>query len=508
MQEETIVAIATARGRGGVGIVRLSGERAVEIAGKVFVPLGDKDLAAAESHRAVYGNIILNGRKLDDGLALLMRAPHSYTGEDVAELQCHGAPVLLREIVAACCELGARPAEAGEYTRRAFLNGRLDLLKAQAVMDIIEAKTSASLKLAAGHLSGKASAKISRWRQEILDILVHLEALIDFPEEGIEELSLEEVGEKLAEIRDEMERLYRTGNTGKILREGLVTAIVGTPNAGKSSLLNALLGEERAIVTDIAGTTRDSLEEYADIGGVPLRLIDTAGIRDTEDKVEQLGIQRSRAAMEQAELILALFDGSRPLSEDDRELLNSLTGGVTASPYNSLPSRGGGTKCRRGEEAESSLSAYPSVAFGDSSPKGELDKTVFLLITKSDLTGCDDTESAIREAAGDKTQLFNISAKEGMGLEQLAAAIRENALSGVSDEQLTEGGVATEWEAYRLREAVRSVSAAAEAIGAGLGADCATIDLTAAVDSLGGILGLTASEDVVDHIFSRFCVGK
>ena len=528
MQEETIVAIATARGRGGVGIVRLSGERAVEIAGKVFVPLGDKDLAAAESHRAVYGNIILNGRKLDDGLALLMRAPHSYTGEDVAELQCHGAPVLLREIVAACCELGARPAEAGEYTRRAFLNGRLDLLKAQAVMDIIEAKTSASLKMAAGHLSGKASAKISRWRQEILDILVHLEALIDFPEEGIEELSLEEVGEKLAEIRDEMERLYRTGNTGKILREGLVTAIVGTPNAGKSSLLNALLGEERAIVTDIAGTTRDSLEEYADIGGVPLRLIDTAGIRDTEDKVEQLGIQRSRAAMEQAELILALFDGSRPLSEDDRELLNSLTGGgtappynslpsrdggtkcggVTASPYNSLPSRGGGTKCRRGEEAESSLSAYPSVAFGDSSPKGELDKTVFLLITKSDLTGCDDTESAIREAAGDKTQLFNISAKEGMGLEQLAAAIRENALSGVSDEQLTEGGVATEWEAYRLREAVRSVSAAAEAIGAGLGADCATIDLTAAVDNLGGILGLTASEDVVDHIFSRFCVGK
>ncbi|MBQ5759783.1 MAG: hypothetical protein IIV92_06700, partial [Schwartzia sp.] len=183
-------------------------------------------------------------------------------------------------------------------------------------------------------------------------------------------------------------------------------------------------------------------------------------------------------------------------------------GGVTASPYNSLPSRGGGTKCRRGEEAESSLSAYPSVAFGDSSPKGELDKTVFLLITKSDLTGCDDTESAIREAAGDKTQLFNISAKEGMGLEQLAAAIRENALSGVSDEQLTEGGVATEWEAYRLREAVKSVSAAAEAIGAGLGADCATIDLTAAVDSLGGILGLTASEDVVDHIFSRFCVGK
>ena len=508
MQEETIVAIATARGRGGVGIVRLSGERAVEIAGKVFVPLGDKDLAAAESHRAVYGNIILNGRKLDDGLALLMRAPHSYTGEDVAELQCHGAPVLLREIVAACCELGARPAEAGEYTRRAFLNGRLDLLKAQAVMDIIEAKTSASLKLAAGHLSGKASAKIGRWRQEILDILVQLEALIDFPEEGIEELSLEEVGEKLAEIRDEMERLYRTGNTGKILREGLVTAIVGTPNAGKSSLLNALLGEERAIVTDIAGTTRDSLEEYADIGGVPLRLIDTAGIRDTEDKVEQLGIQRSRAAMEQAELILALFDGSRPLSEDDRELLNSLTGGVTASPYNSLPSRGGGTKCRRGEEAESSLSAYPSVAFGDSSPKGELDKTVFLLITKSDLTSCDDTESAIREAAGDKTQLFNISAKEGMGLEQLAAAIRENALSGVSDEQLTEGGVATEWEAYRLREAVKSVSAAAEAIGAGLGADCATIDLTAAVDSLGGILGLTASEDVVDHIFSRFCVGK
>ncbi len=563
MQEETIVAIATARGRAGVGIVRLSGERAVEIAGKVFDPLGKSTLNEAESHRAVYGNIVIGGRRLDDGLALVMRAPHSYTGEDVAELQCHGAPVLLREIVEACCELGARPAEAGEYTRRAFLNGRLDLLKAQAVMDVIEAKTSASLKLAAGHLSGKASARVSRWREDILDILVHLEALIDFPEEGIEELSLEEAGEKLSEICLEMERLYRTRNTGKILRDGLVTAIVGTPNAGKSSLLNALLGEERAIVTDIAGTTRDSLEEYADIGGVPLRLIDTAGIRDTEDRVEQLGIQRSRAAMEKAELVLALFDGSRPLSDDDRELLYGLTGrkmpplqgmclqggevtaspdnslpsrgggtkcgGVTANPYNSLPSRGGGTKCRRGEESKDNLSDYPSVCFVDSSPRGEPsisnrgypsvcfadssptgvpNKKIFLLVTKSDLIGCKDTEAAIKEAAGDKAQLFNISSKEGMGLEQLTAAIREYALSGVSDEQLTEGGVATEWEAYRLESAMKSVGAAADAINAGLGADCATIDLTAAVDSLGAILGLTASEDVVDHIFSRFCVGK
>lgn len=465
MQEKTIAAVATGRGRAGVGIVRLSGERAVEIAAQVFAPLSGKSLAEAENRRAVYGNIILKGKQLDDGLALIMRGPHSYTGEDVAELQCHGAPVLLREIVAACCELGARPAEAGEYTRRAFLNGRLDLLKAQAVMDVIEAKTAASLKLAAGHLSGKASAKIRRWREGILDILVHLEALIDFPEEGIEELSLEEAGVRLRSIQEEMEQLYRTGNTGKILRDGLVTAIVGTPNAGKSSLLNALLGEERAIVTEIAGTTRDSLEEYADLGGVPLRLIDTAGIRATEDLVERLGIERSRRALEQAELILAVFDGSRPLAEDDRTLLQEL-------------------KAAEGRE-----------------------KKVFLLLNKQDLTVCPDTEEAVK-AAGEAGTCFQISAQKGEGLEPLTEAIREYALSGVSEEELAEGGVATEWEAYRLGAAITSVTAAADALAEGLGADCATIDLTAAVDSLGGILGLTASEDVVDHIFSRFCVGK
>lgn len=465
MQEETIVAIATGRGRAGVGIVRLSGRRAVEIAGQVFFPLGGKKLTEAEDRRAVYGNIMLKGQTLDDGLAILMRGPRSYTGEDVAELQCHGAPALLREIVAACCELGARPAEAGEYTRRAFLNGRLDLLKAQAVMDIIEAKTAASLKLAAGHLSGKASAKISRWRQALLDILVHLEALIDFPEEGIEELSLAEAGDKLRRIQGEMEQLYRTGNTGKILREGLVTAIIGAPNGGKSSLLNALLGEERAIVTDIAGTTRDSLEEYADMGGIPLRLIDTAGLRATADPVERLGIQRSRRALEQAELILAVFDGSRPLSEDDRELLKELA---------AAEGRG---------------------------------KKVFRLLNKQDLPPCPDTEKVIRDAAGEES-CFQISAQKEEGLEPLTEAIREYALSGVSEEEIVEGGVATEWEAYRLGAAVSSVEAAAGALSVGLGADCAAIDLTAAVDSLGGILGLTASEDVVDHIFSRFCVGK
>lgn len=464
MQEETIVAIATGRGRAGVGIVRLSGRRAVEIAGQVFFPCFGKTLKSAEDRRAVYGNIILKGQKLDDGLAILMRAPRSYTGEDVAELQCHGAPTLLREIVAACCEFGARPAEAGEYTRRAFLNGRLDLLKAQAVMDIIEAKTAASLKLAAGHLSGKASAKISRWRQELLDMLVHLEALIDFPEEGIEELSLEEAGEKLRRIQGEMEQLCRTGNTGKILREGLVTAIIGTPNGGKSSLLNALLGEERAIVTDIAGTTRDSLEEYADMGGVPLRLIDTAGLRAAADEVERLGIQRSRRALEQAELILAVFDGSRPLSEDDRELLQELR-----------------------------------LAEG----RG---KKVFRLLNKQDLPICPDTETVVKAAAAESC--FSISAQRGEGLESLTEAIREYALSGASDEDLVEGGVATEWEAYRLGAAIKSAESAAMAMAGGLGADCAAIDLTAAVESLGGILGLDASEDVVDHIFSRFCVGK
>ena len=321
MQGDTISAIATAQGEGGIGIIRLSGEQAIAIAEKMFRPASGKALSDYASHRAVYGRIVDEaGQVIDEAMVLIMKAPHSYTKEDVVELQCHGGVMPLRKTLALTYAHGARPAEGGEFTKRAFLNGRLDLSQAQAVMDIITAKTDRSLKMATGHLTGAFSAKIKSFRQEILGQIAHLEAAIDFPEDEVDDVVTESVAEKVVEVRNNIAKLIKTAGTGRILRDGLMTAIVGKPNVGKSSLLNALLQEERAIVTDIPGTTRDSIEEYANVGGVPLRIIDTAGIRATEDVVEKIGVEKARQMVSEAALVLALFDGSRSLdSEDERQ---------------------------------------------------------------------------------------------------------------------------------------------------------------------------------------------
>ena len=321
-QEYTISAIATPLGEGGIGIIRISGSTAIEIAENIFKPYNaKKNVLSFEERSAIFGHVIdESGNIVDEAICIIMKAPHSYTCEDVVELQCHGGSMVMQEILSLTYRMGARPAERGEFTKRAFLNGRLDLSQAQAVMDVIQSKTKASLRVAAGHLNGQFSKKIEILRNEILNLIAHLEVSIDYPEEDIESIVLDEAREKVDSIIDEVQSMIDSAATGIILREGLQTAIIGRPNAGKSSLMNRLLGQERAIVTDIPGTTRDSIEEYANIGGVPLRLADTAGIRTTDDVVEKIGVEKAYSYAKESSLVMAVFDGSCSLQPEDEEL--------------------------------------------------------------------------------------------------------------------------------------------------------------------------------------------
>ena len=458
MQGDTISAIATAQGEGGIGIIRLSGGEALTVADKMFRPASGKSILDYPSHRAVYGTVVdEEGRTVDEAMAIIMKAPHSYTKEDVVELQCHGGVMPLRKTLALTYAYGARPAEGGEFTKRAFLNGRLDLSQAQAVMDIITAKTDRSLKMATGHLTGQFSAQIKEWRHEILGQIAHLEAAIDFPEDEVDDVVTEEVSDKVSEVRQNIAKFLKTAGTGRILREGLMTAIVGKPNVGKSSLLNALLQEERAIVTDIPGTTRDSIEEYANVGGVPLRIIDTAGIRATEDVVERIGVEKARQMVNEAALVLALFDGSRPLDKEDEEILELLQG-----------------------------------------------REAIVLLNKSDLAP---VVTAAMLQNKTKTAVLEISTKEQHGLDALTAAIQDKVYGG---QVMTDEGsfVSDERQANILRQADSHLAASLNTIEAGMGLDFISIDLRSAWEKLGEITGETVGEDIIDEIFSKFCIGK
>ncbi len=325
-EETTIAAIATAPGEGGIGIVRISGSQAADVADALFHTKKIKSFHEAEPYRLYFGHVVRKDQRVDEGLAVYMKAPHSYTGEDVVEIQIHGSTEALRETLELALENGALPASRGEFTKRAFLNGRLDLSQAEAVMDIIEARGSAALSQAESHLSGALSRFVKMSRDELTDLITKLEVTIDYPEEDLEDLTNEQIGEGLDGIEKSLSSLLKRSEEGRIIKDGLRTAIVGRPNAGKSSLLNALLQEDRAIVTDIPGTTRDTIEESIKIGGVPLVLMDTAGLRETDNKVEKIGIERTKKSMEQADLVLAVIDGSHSLEKEDRELLSSLKG--------------------------------------------------------------------------------------------------------------------------------------------------------------------------------------
>lgn len=457
-EETTIAAIATAPGEGGIGIIRLSGVSALEIADKIFHTGKIKTFKEAVPRMMYFGHVMDGEKRIDEGLAVYMKAPHSYTGEDVVEIQIHGSAEALRETLALALRNGAVPAMRGEFTKRAFLNGRLDLAQAEAVMDIISAKGEAALTQAESHLSGALSGFVHEVMEELKDLITKLEVTIDYPEEDLEDLTMEETGDALEKIDKSLSALLKRSEEGRVIRDGLRTAIIGRPNAGKSSLLNALLQEERAIVTDVPGTTRDTIEEAVHISGVSLLLMDTAGLRETDNKVEQIGIERARASMEKADLILAVIDGSSPLDGEDKTILHSLGG-----------------------------------------------KKAIVILNKYDLTPEVKAED-IWEIAG-QIPVVSLSARYGSGMDELRDELRK-----ITEKQDADAGRVLFLTNLRhvelVRKALDNVLRARASVREGLQADFIVIDLTEAWKTMGEITGDTMDDELIHSIFSRFCVGK
>lgn len=458
MQEETISAVITALGEGAVGIVRISGENALAVGEKMFRAASGKKLAEYAPNTLVYGHVYEEDSLIDEVLAVYMKAPRSYTAEDVVEIQCHGGVQSLKKILELSYKEGARPAEPGEFTKRAFLNGRIDLTQAEAVMDIIKSRSEASLKLAVRQQNGQLAKALRSLRTDLVDIIVNLEAVIDYPEEDIEDVTFGKVQESISTSCEKIENLLAHAHTGKILREGLRTAIVGRPNVGKSSLLNALLKEDRAIVSEYAGTTRDVIEEQLLLDGVPLVLADTAGIRQTDDFVEAIGVERSKQHLQDAELVICVVDGSVPLTPEDEDILEA----AQAKPF-------------------------------------------VIIVNKSD-KDINDNFLALQERFG-KVQVMALSAKTTQGIDEFTAWLK-NFVYG-SEGALSDGVyVQNARHEQLLREALGFLEDAGNAAENMLPYDCIVIDVRNAIDLLGEITGDTVQDEIINQIFSRFCIGK
>ena len=453
---DTITAAATAAGKSAIGILRLSGDRAIEIAEQVFLPISGRGLSQAAPRKLVLGELKNKaGQTIDRCLAYICPGPHSYTGEDTAEIQCHGSPVVLAAGLEALLQAGARMALPGEFTKRAFLNGRMELSGAEAVIDLISAETQEAALNAAGQLGGAVARKTDRIYGELMDICAHFHAVIDYPDEDIDEFSLQDHDRVFEASIDELCKLENSFERGRVLKDGIPCALVGRPNAGKSSLLNALLGFDRAIVTNIPGTTRDTIEEKCVLGGTLLRLIDTAGLRDSADPVEQIGVERSRAAAEQAALILAVFDGAEPLTPEDQETLKTAAG-----------------------------------------------KKAIAVVNKSDLPQLLDTGAL----EGHFDRICALSALDGTGLEELGRAIGELFRAGAPSPV---GEVITNArQADAIRRARLGLEEARSAAALGVTPDAVLTEVEAAMAAIGEVTGRTVREDVTARIFERFCVGK
>lgn len=457
--EETISAVCTALGEGAIGIIRISGENALAAGEAIFKAASGRKLDDYPVNTLVYGHVYdADGSMVDEVMAVYMRGPHSYTAEDVVEIQCHGGVRSLQKILSLSYAAGARPAEPGEFTKRAFLNGRIDLVQAEAVMDIIKSRSDAALKVAVRQQEGQLSSEVRGLRKELLDVIVNLEAVIDYPEDDIEEMTFASVLDSVNKTAEGVNKLLVNAHTGKILREGLRMAIIGKPNVGKSSFLNCLLKEDRAIVSEYAGTTRDVIEEQFLLGGIPIVLADTAGIRETEDYVERIGVEKSRRILNEAELAIVVLDGSAPLTEEDFEILELVKG-----------------------------------------------RSYVIIINKSDLGSANIKNSLTGEFKN--APVIELSAKTGAGLDVFTSWLQKFVYG--SDKHLGDGiYVQNARHENLLKNSLASMQDALSAAEAQMPYDCIMIDLRNAAGFLGEITGDTVRDEIINEIFSKFCIGK
>ncbi|QUW20638.1 tRNA uridine-5-carboxymethylaminomethyl(34) synthesis GTPase MnmE [Sporosarcina sp. Marseille-Q4063] len=461
MHFDTIAAISTPMGEGAIAIVRLSGDEAVQIADRVFQSPSGKKLIEEQSHTIHYGHLVdpVSGETVEEVMVSLMKAPKTFTREDVVEVNCHGGIVAVNRVLTLILNEGARLAEPGEFTKRAFLNGRIDLSQSEAVMDLIRAKTDRAMNVALGQMEGKLSKLIGELRHALVETLAQVEVTIDYPEyDDVEEMTIPHMLEKCTWVKEEINKLLRTSSQGKILREGLSTVIIGRPNVGKSSLLNSLVQENKAIVTDIAGTTRDIIEEYVNVRGVPLRLVDTAGIRETEDIVERIGVERSRQVLKEADLILLVINSAEELSVEDERLFEAVSGMDT-----------------------------------------------IVVINKTDLPQKVDLKKV--ESLVDEGKIVTTSLLQDEGIDELEEAIATLFFEGnIESEDLTY--VSNARHIALLHKAHKTIEDALGAAEVGVPVDMIQIDVTRTWEILGEIVGDTVQEGLINELFSRFCLGK
>lgn len=460
----TIAAIGTAFGRGGIAIIRISGSEALQVAKKMFIPACGCDLCQSLGGRAYYGSIVYEGEKIDDGIATVFRAPKSFTGEDTVEISCHGGILLTERVLKTAFVCGAVPAEAGEFTQRAFLNGKLDLTEAEAVIGLIDAENEEKLRLCASHTSGVLSRRIEELRGELVKLLSGVYVKLDYPEEDLDEIGDDEFRVRSNAVYNGLSDLCKTYKQGKAVSEGVRTALIGKPNTGKSSLLNYLVGEEKAIVTSVAGTTRDVIEEKVSLGRILLRLFDTAGIRDSVDEVERIGIERAIRKADEADLVVALFDTSRPFDNEDKVVVDK-------------------------------LNAY-----------ADLGKACIVLLGKNDLVSSF-SERELRGLIEPEIPILSVSTVTGDGIEAFKQMAEGFFCEGRIDYAQT-AVIANARQYASVVDACEAVGRAINALDLGLGADVCGLDLEAAISALGQVDGRTVTDEIVSSIFHNFCVGK